>query len=320
MIYTNIQTDIFSTLQTSVRQMLLGVIFILIGVFTLYAQANISLSPDEKTLTVEDAKENEIFSFGKTVIIKKEAKGVLVFGGDVIIEGKVEGDVAAIGGNIIQEENGFIGGDVIVFGGTYRAKSQSPLRNEGRETVMVAMFEEELRDFSNNPTQLFSPTLTWTFLAQRILSILFWFIITLVFTTLAPGAVSRAIARFQLSTLKVIAIGFAGFVATTIAVIASLSFLPNYLSAIISVMGFVLLMLGYVFGRVALQVSIGKQLQKRFLPEKKQSETIAILIGVIVWTIFLSIPYLWTFALFALLSASLGLVLTARSNNGWQKA
>jgi hypothetical protein len=300
--------------------MLTGVVFILIGVFTLYAQANIALPTDGKTLIVEDARENEIFSFGKTVIIKKEAKGVLSFGGDVIIEGKVEGDVAAIGGNIIQEENGFIGGDVIVFGGTYRAKSQLPLRNEGRETVMVAMFEEELRDFSNNPTKLFSPTFTWTFLAQRILSILFWFIITLVFTTLAPGAVSRAIARFQLSTLKVLAIGFAGFVATTIAVIASLSFLPNYLSAIISLMGFVLLMLGYVFGRVALQVSIGKQLQKRFLSEKKQSETIAILIGVIVWTIFLSIPYLWTFALFALLSASLGLILTARSTNGWQKA
>ncbi len=320
MIYTSIQTDIFSTLQTSVRQMLAGVIFILIGVFSLYAQANISLSPDGKTLTVEDARENEIFSLGKTVIIKKEAKGVLVFGGDVIIEGKVEGDVAAIGGNIIQEENGFIGGDVIVFGGIYRAKSQSPLRNEGRETVMMAVFEEELRDFGQNPTQIFSPSFTWAFLAQRILSILFWFIITLVFTTLAPGAVSRAIARFRLSTLKVIVIGFGSIVVTYIAIITSFNFLPNYLSAIISLMSFVLLMLSYVFGRVALQVSIGKQLQKRFLSEKKQSETIAILIGVIVWTIFLSIPYLWTFALFALLSASLGLVLTARSTNGWQKA
>ena len=81
----------------------------------------------------------------------------------------------------------------------------------------------------------------------------------------------------------------------------------------------ILLMLGYVFGRVALQVSIGKQLQKRFLSEKKQSETMAILIGVIVWTLFLSIPYLWIFALLTLLSASLGLVLTARSTNGWQK-
>lgn len=289
------------------------------AVFTIYAQTNVSLSPDGKTLTVEEAKDNEIYAFGKTVIVKKEAKGILVFGGDVIIEGRVEGDVAAIGGNIIQEENAFIGGDVIVFGGTYRAKSEHPLRNQGKETVMIAMFEDELRDFAQNPAQIFSPSFSWSFLAQRILSILFWFIISLVFTTIAPGAVSRAITRFQLSTLKVIALGFAGFVVTTIGVISGLSFLPNYLSAIISLMAFVLLMLGYVFGRVALQVSLGKQLQKRFLPENKQSETLAILIGVVVWTIFLSIPFVWTFALLILLSASLGLVLTARSTNVWKK-
>jgi hypothetical protein len=84
-------------------------------------------------------------------------------------------------------------------------------------------------------------------------------------------------------------------------------------------MVFLLLILAYVFGRVALQLIVGKQLQKQFLPESKQSETLAILIGVIVWTIFLSIPYLWVFALIALISASVGLVLTARSSGGWQK-
>jgi hypothetical protein len=84
-------------------------------------------------------------------------------------------------------------------------------------------------------------------------------------------------------------------------------------------MVFLLLILAYVFGRVTLQLIIGKQLQKQFLPESKQSETLAILIGVIVWTIFLSVPYVWVFALIALISASIGLVLTARSNGGWQK-
>jgi hypothetical protein len=84
-------------------------------------------------------------------------------------------------------------------------------------------------------------------------------------------------------------------------------------------MVFLLLILAYVFGRVTLQLIIGKQLQKQFLPESKQSETLAILIGVIVWTIFLSVPYLWVFALLALISTSIGLVLTARSNGGWQK-
>ena len=319
MIYTEIRERIFIENQIPFIKIFAGFIFVLLSVFTLYAQTNISTSEDGKTLIVEDAKDNEIYSFGKNVIIKKEAKGVLAFGGDIIVEGKVTGDVAAIGGNIIQEENAFIGGDVIIFGGTYRAKSESPLRNEGKETVMVAMFEDELRDFSQNPAQLFSPSLSWSFLAQRLLSVLFWFIISMALTTLAPGAVSRAIARFQLSTLKIIAIGAVSFLVTMIGVIGSFNFLPNYLSAIIGMMAFVLLMLGYVFGRVALQVSIGKQLQKRFLPEKNQSETVAILIGVLVWTIFLSIPYLWTIALLALFSASLGLVLTARSQSSWQK-
>jgi hypothetical protein len=84
-------------------------------------------------------------------------------------------------------------------------------------------------------------------------------------------------------------------------------------------MVFALLLLGYVFGRVALQLSVGKQILKQFLPAGKQSETLAILIGVLVWTIFLSVPYLWTLALIILLSASLGLVLTARTANNWQK-
>ena len=36
----------------------------------------------------------QVLSYGKTVIVKKEAKGVLTFGADIIIEGRVEGDVA----------------------------------------------------------------------------------------------------------------------------------------------------------------------------------------------------------------------------------
>ncbi len=101
---------------------------------------------------------------------------------------------------------------------------------------------------------------------------------------------------------------------------ACLNFLPNYINAIVVFMVFLLLILAYVFGRVTLQLIIGKHLQKQFLPESKQSETLAILIGVVVWTLLLSIPYLWAFAFLALISASIGLVLTARARGGWQKS
>lgn len=311
--------DNFFTYKLPLWQLLGGLILIFICHLTLLAQTQISTSPDEKTLIIDDAPEMEVFAFGKTVIVKKQAKGVLSFGGDVIVEGRVEGDVAAIGGSITQKENAFIGGDVIIFGGTYRPENKTPLRNEGKETVMFGVFEEELRDLTQNPSQIFSPSFSLAFVAQRVLSMLFWFVVSLGLTTLAPGAVSRAVARFQLSTLKIFAAGFAAFLLTTVTIIVSLSFLPNYLSAIFGLMAFALLMLAYVFGRVAMQVSVGKILQKRFAGEHSRSEALAIFIGVFVWTLLLSIPYIWTFALLALFAAGIGLVLTGRSSTGWQK-
>lgn len=295
-----------------------GIFLLLICQIAVFSQTQIS-TPDENTLIIDDAPEMEVFSFGKTVIVKKHAKGVLSFGGDVIIEGKVDGEVATVGGSITQKENAEIGGDVIVFGGTYRPESAKPLRTEGRETIVFSVFEQEFRNLTQDPSQIFSPSFSLAFLAQRLLSILFWFIVSLAFTTIAPGAISRAVARFQLSTLKVFAIGFFAFLFTVIIAIGSLSVLPNFLSAIIGLMSFVLLLLAYFFGRVALQVSLGKLLQKQFLSEKSQSETMAIFIGVLIWTILLSVPYIWTFALLALFSAGIGLVLTARISNTWQK-
>lgn len=284
------------------------------------SQTQISTSADDKTLTIEDAPEMEVYAFGKSVIVKKQAKGVLAFGGDVIIEGRVDGDVATIGGSVIQKEGAYVGGDIIVFGGAYRPESQNPLREPGKQTVMFGVFEEELRDLAQNPKQIFSPTFSWAFLAQRLLLALFWFIVSMAFTTIAPGAVSRAVARIQLSALKVTALGSLAFLLVTIGIIGSLSVLPDFLSVTLGLMGFALLLLGYVFGRVALQVTFGKLVQKHILSENNRSETLATLIGVLIWTLFLSLPYLWLVALFAVFSVGIGLILTARSSRGWQNA
>lgn len=301
-------------------QIIGGALLILLFQLVIFAQSpNITTSEDEQTLIIEGNADTQVFSFGKNVIVKHEAKEVFVFGGDVTIEGRVEGDVGTVGGTVYQKENAYIGGDVIVLGGTYHPESQKPQRVTEKETVIIGIFEQELRNFAQNPSAVFSPTLTWGFLAQRIISILFWFLISFVFTTISPGAISRAVARFQLSSLKVVGIGFSGFLLSTIGIMLSVAFLPGYLSGVISLMMLVLLFLAYVFGRVALQVSTGKLLQKYILPESKHSETVAILLGVVAWTIILSVPYIWTFALLLLFSVSIGLVFTARAKNNWQK-
>ena len=296
--------------------MLLAVlIFLLSGTILSFAQ--ISVAPPDAFI-VEDAPDQEIVCYGKTVVVKMRAKGLLAIGGDVIVEGQVSGDVGSIGGSVIQKEGAYIGGDVLIIGGRYQPEGSNPLREEGRETVMYAGYEDELRDLTQNPSSLLAPNFSVAFLAQRLLSVLFWFVVSLGLATIAPGAVSRAVARFQLSTLKVVALGVAAFLVSTIGVIASLRVLPNYLSAIFGLMAFVLLMLAYVFGRVALHVSVGKVLQKYLPGAAGNSEALAILLGVVAWTVILSIPYVWTIALFVLFSAGVGLVLTARSHRTWQ--
>jgi hypothetical protein len=318
--YLNIPNYRFTISQNPLWHLLGGAILLLLSQIALFAQTPNVSTADDKTLIIEGNSETQVFSFGKNVIVKQTAKEVFVFGGNVTIEGKVDGDVGTIGGSVIQNEGAFIGGDVIVLGGTYQPKLQKPLRNDGKETVVIGVFEEELRNFAQNPSEVFSPTMSWGFLAQRFLSILFWFAISFAFTTISPGAISRAVARFQLSTLKILAIGVSGFLLTTIGIMLSVAFLPGYLSGIISLMTMILLILAYFFGRVTLQVSLGKLLQKHILSESKHSETFAILLGVVAWTLILSIPYIWTFALILLFSASLGLIFTARTKSGWQNA
>jgi len=286
---------------------------------SILAQAELSTSEDEKTVTVDDAPEMDVIAFGKTIIVKNRAKSVLSFGGNIQIEGRVEEDVVAIGGSISQKQDAYVGGHVFAVGGSYEPESQTPKRGPGKETVMIAAFEEELRDMAQNPTQIFSPSLSWGFFALRLLSVLFWFVVTFIVTTLAPGAVSRAVARFHLSTAKVVGLGLAAFVLATVITVLCSGFLPEFLSIIIGLMVLFLMVMSFVIGRVAMQVSIGKMIQRRFMSEHNQSETIAILIGVIFWTTLMSLPYIWIIGELALFAAGIGLVLTARSKNGWQR-
>ncbi|MGD9628445.1 MAG: hypothetical protein AB7V18_04300 [Pyrinomonadaceae bacterium] len=299
------------SLADTVRRALIAAAIVLSLGLAAFAAPEIS-QIDEQTIEVNDAAEMQVVAVAKTVIIKKSAKEVFVFGGDVIVEGSVTGDVGVIGGTIIQKEGGFIGGDVIAIGGSYKPDAEKPLRTEGKETIVFGILEDELRDLGQNPSQILSPSLTPAFMAQRLLSALFWFLITIAVTTIAPGAVSRAIARSKLATAKVAMLGLAGLIGSLVLVVASVSTLPDYLSVVVWLMVVGLLMLAYLFGRVTLQFSIGKLVQKQFSNAHKPNETVAILIGVLVWTVLLSLPYLWIFALLATFAAGVGLVLTAR--------
>ena len=95
---------------------------------------------------------------------------------------------------------------------------------------------------------------------------LFWFIISIALTAVMPNTVSRAVARLQLTSLRVALIGLLGTLAITIGVVVCLLFLPEIIGALISILALLLVLVATLFGRVAIFAATGRWLQRRLLP------------------------------------------------------
>jgi hypothetical protein len=280
-------------------------------------------SPTEvkKIEVLEGVIEGNAYGVGKSIKINGTVKeGAIAFGGDVIIQGTVNGDVAAIGGSVIQLEGARIGGDVIVVGGTYRHADKTPNRTPAKMTLMYAGYEQELSNMMSNPTGLLAPAWSPTYIGLRVLAVLFWFVIAMILTAALPAAVSRGVARLQLTSLRVATIGFLGAIVVGIGVEACLVLLPTPFSAVLGLMTIMLIVVAGVFGRVVIYAATGRWLQRHFLSRGRHSESIALLLGTLVWSILSSLPYVWPFILAFTLVLSLGLALTAGRGNKWKKA
>ncbi|HVG32302.1 MAG TPA: hypothetical protein VM911_04450 [Pyrinomonadaceae bacterium] len=271
-------------------------------------------------LIVEGEATGDVFGLGRSVEIRGHVQhGAISFGGDVIVVGRVEGDVATIGGSVIQREGSFIGGDVIVIGGAYHHGKTAPGRNPSSTTLMVAGYEQELREVMRDPSTLLTPRFSMFYVGMRLLAVLFWFIVSLALTAATPGAVSRAAARLQLTNVRVAIIGFLGSIIVAFGVPLSLRVLPTMVSVLVVITAVLFLLVAYLFGRVVIHAATGRWLQRRLLPEGKHSESVALLMGAGFWALALSLPYVWPLLVAGLLVTSLGLALTARYRVGWKR-
>ena len=268
---------------------------------------------------VDGAIDGNVYGVGKSIRINGTVKeGAIAFGGDVIVQGTVMGDVAAVGGSVIQLEGARIGGDVIVAGGTYRPAEKQPNRSTGARTVVFSGYEYELQQLMRNPTGLLSPGWSATYIGLRLLSILFWFVVSLILTAALPGTVSRGVARLQLTSLRVAAIGFLGALVVGFGVEACLFLLPTPVSVVVGLLTIMLIIASGIFGRVIIYAATGRWLQRRFLPMGHQSESMALLLGTIVWGILASLPYVWPFMIAFTIVLSLGLALTVDRGATWR--
>jgi hypothetical protein len=306
----------------AVWQMTLACFALLIAAIGAHAQSESHQSAnDPEALIVEGIENGDVFGIGRSVVVRGSIKhGAMALGGDVIVEGTVEGDVATIGGSVIQREGSRIGGDVIVIGGAYHHGKSAPGRDPASTTVMYAGYEQELRHLARNPATLFAPQWSFYYLGWRLLAVLFWFVVSLALTAAMPATVGRAIARLQLTSVRVGLIGFLGSIVMTFGVLMVLRFLPTSVGALVGLTALLLLIVATLFGRVVINAATGRWLERRLLPEGKRSETGALFLGTAFWALILSLPYVWPLVTAGLLVASLGLALTARYRVGWKRA
>ncbi len=274
---------------------------------------------DPRAKVIDGVVNNTVFGLGQSIRITGSVKqGAIAFGGDVIVEGSVDGDVAAIGGSVIQREGSRIGGDVIVLGGIYHHGKAAPGRDPQSVTIMYAGYEDELRQVMRDPFSLLRPQLTAAFLGTRLLAVLVWFIISLALTAVMPNTVSRAVTRLQLSSLRVAIIALIGSIVIGLGVPLLLLVLPSIIGAPILIMALLLVLVSSLFGRVVIFAATGVWLRRRFFPGI-QSDSVALLLGVVFWVTLESLPYVWPFVIAGLIAVSLGLALTARYRISWRK-
>jgi hypothetical protein len=295
---------------------------VLLMFVTIDAQEAPAAQPTDDPYVVDGISDTMAYGLGRSIKITgtvKNGAGAISLGGDVIVQGTVDGDVAAIGGSVIQLEGSRIGGDVIVVGGTYHHGDKAPNRNPASMTIMYAGYEQELRDMMRNPSDLLTPHWSPTYIGLRLLAVLFWFVISLALTAAMPGAISRGMARLQLTVIRVAVIGFVGAGIIGAGVTFALLYLPAPISAVVGLMALLLILVAGLFGRVIIYGATGRWLQRKYLPISKNSESVALLLGTSFWITLSSLPYAWPFVVAIVLVTSLGLALTARYRAGWRR-
>jgi hypothetical protein len=274
---------------------------------------------DPRARVIDGVTSTTVFGLGESIRITGTVKeGAVAFGGDVIVEGSVDGDVAAIGGSVIQRAGSRVGGDVIVVGGAYNHGSGA--RAPQSVTIMYAGYEDELKRAMQEPFSLLHPQLTTAFFGLRLLAVLFWFIVSLALTAAMPSTVSRAVARLQLTSLRVAIIGLVGAVVIVAGVPLSLWLLPPVVSAVVVIAAILLIIVATLFGRVVIFAATGHWLQRRSPALRAQPESVKLLLGVTLWIVLSSLPYVWPVVVAALIVTSLGLALTARYRLTWTKS
>lgn len=152
------------------------------------------------------AQAKEIVKFGTDVIVDENmtVKEVVVFGGNITVNGTVQKDVVAIGGNIFLGPTAKVGKEVVAIGGVI----------DKEPGALIGDNEVELNIPGLSSLIGFSATANWVgwALAFKILAFIGFLALALLVVALIPKPFVLISTAVQQYTLKTILLGISGLV------------------------------------------------------------------------------------------------------------
>lgn len=238
----------------------------------------------QKSVVVESGSVQEnVISFGGNVVIKGEVtEDVVVFGGTVTVEGKIEQMLFCIGSEILLKETSVINGDVVALGGELVKEPGSFIQGD---TIYFHSSTDFFKAISGSFNLSFFPI----YLLFKLMASFIWLLLALVLTALLPRQIQFASSRLREDFAPVLGIGL-----VAIMVYVGMIMLAAFLSLLLIGLPllFVLIILGIivkVFGQVIVYHFFGDSLS-RAMGKPASSPFLAVILGFIVVTLLGFIP------------------------------
>ncbi len=267
----------------------------------------------QKSVVVEaDAVQENIISFGGHVLIKgKVTEDVVVFGGTVTVEGEIEQMLFCVGSDILLKETSIINGDVVALGGEL-------VKEPGNYIQGDTIYFHSSTDIFNAISGSFNLSFFPVFLLFKLMASLIWLLLALVLTALLPQQIQFASSRLRMYLGPVLGIGLLSIM-VFVGMVMAAAFLSLLLIGLPLL--FVLIILGItikVFGQVIVYHFFGVSLA-RALGKPASSPFLAVMLGFLVVTFLGFIPLLGFVISFLISLLGWGIVIRTKfgSTENW---
>lgn len=255
-----------------------------------------------------------VIRFGENVYVQAGEtvkSDIISLGGDVYVNGKVQGSIIAFGGNVYI--NGIVNQDVTTFGGKLTIGPQGKINGKHSEIV---------RGFGTGPKAVYSSEFRSNLNTglKRVFGFVIYTVLCLIIYTIMSKNTIKMAVSVEKNLGKRFLYGYGTIFGSLVLMVALVLTIIGIL--LIPILMLVLLIM-YLIGFTAIMLYIGKKLTVSL--HRKVSETWCIVIGVALYEILLSVTFLgiaFIINSFIVIPLSLGVVVSTRFGTlkPWRKS